>query len=92
MRDIALVLVFVCAIPYMIKHPWMGVIMWVWLSVMNPHRLTYGFAHDMQFAAAAAGITFIALLIFRSRSSRSGCASRRCFRITSERASRCGRA
>ncbi|MEO8936523.1 MAG: putative O-glycosylation ligase, exosortase A system-associated [Burkholderiaceae bacterium] len=63
MRDIALVVFFLACVPFMLKKPSLGVIMWVWLSVMNPHRLTYGFAYDLQFAAATAGITFIALFI-----------------------------
>lgn len=63
MRDIILFVVFVAAIPYIIKRPALGVIMWVWLSVMNPHRLSWGFAYDMPWAAACAGLTFIALVI-----------------------------
>ena len=63
MRDIALLGIFIACIPFMLKRPSLGVIMWVWLSVMNPHRLTYGFAYGLQFAAAAAIITFLSLLI-----------------------------
>ena len=63
MRDIFLVVFFVASIPFMLKRPSLGVIMWIWLSVMNPHRLTYGFAYDLQFAAATAGVTFLALAI-----------------------------
>ena len=63
MRDIGLVLIFLCAAPFILKRPALGIIMWVWLSLMNPHRLTYGFAYYLNFAAAAAILTFIALLI-----------------------------
>ncbi len=42
MRDIGLVLFFLACVPFMLKRPSLGVVMWVWLSVMNPHRLTYG--------------------------------------------------
>ncbi len=62
MRDIALLGFFLIAIPFMLKRPSLGVIMWVWLSVMNPHRLTYGFAYSLPLAAACAGITIIGLL------------------------------
>ncbi len=65
MRDIALLCFFIGCIPFMIRRPAIGVLVWVWLSVMNPHRLTYGFAYDLQFAAVTAGITFFALLISR---------------------------
>jgi len=63
MRDIALLVFFLFCIPYMLKRPWLGVIMWVWLSVMNPHRLTFGFAYNLQFALATAVVTFLGLLM-----------------------------
>ena len=63
MRDIALLIFFVGCIPFMLKRPSLGIVMWIWLSVMNPHRLTFGFAYDLQFAAVTAAITFIALAL-----------------------------
>ncbi len=63
MRDVGLVLFFLACVPLMLKRPWLGVIMWIWLSVMNPHRLTWGFAYDLQFAAVTAGVTIIGLLL-----------------------------
>ena len=63
MRDIALVVFFIGCIPFMLKRPSLGVVMWIWLSVMNPHRLSYGFAYGLQFAAATAAITFIGLAL-----------------------------
>jgi putative inorganic carbon (HCO3(-)) transporter len=62
MRDIALVVFFIAMLVPMLKHPWIGVVMWVWLSVMNPHRLTYGFAYDLPFAAVTAAVTLIGLV------------------------------
>jgi probable O-glycosylation ligase (exosortase A-associated) len=35
----------------------------MWVSVMNPHRLAYGPAHNFPFAAMVAGITLIAVVI-----------------------------
>lgn len=63
MRDIALVCIFIGSVPFMLKRPSLGIIMWIWLSVMNPHRLTYGFAYDLQFAMATALVTFAGLLL-----------------------------
>ncbi len=67
MRDIALLVFFIGCIPFMLKRPALGVVMWVWLSVMNPHRLTYGFAYGLQFAAATAVITFLALAVTKEK-------------------------
>ncbi len=63
MRDIVLLIFFICTIPLIIKRPVIGVIMWVWLSVMNPHRLTYTFAFELPFAAITVALTFFGLLI-----------------------------
>ena len=69
MRDIALLAFFIIAVPFMLKRPSLGVIMWIWLSVMNPHRLTYGFAYDMQFAALTAAVTFAGLCLSKEEKS-----------------------
>lgn len=63
MRDIVLVAIVALSIPFILKRPALGVILWAWLSVMNPHRLTYGFAYALPLAAVAAGVTFIGLLV-----------------------------
>jgi putative inorganic carbon (hco3(-)) transporter len=35
--------------------------MWVWISVMNPHRLTWGFAYDAPFALIIAVVTLLGI-------------------------------
>jgi putative inorganic carbon (HCO3(-)) transporter len=62
MRDVALVLIFLSVLPLVFRHTWVGVLLWTWLSIMNPHRLTYGFAHDLPFAAITAGFTLLSVL------------------------------
>ncbi len=62
MRDIALVAILLCCVPLILKRPSIGVIVWVWLSVMNPHRLTFGFAYSLPLAAVTAALTMAALL------------------------------
>ena len=57
MRSILLFIIIAVAIPFLFKRPWLGVLMWVLVSVMNPHRLTFGFAYAFQFAAIIAVIT-----------------------------------
>lgn len=67
MRDIVLSLLFVSTLPYALWHPYAGVLLWTWFSMMNPHKLTYGFASNAPFAAVAAAVTFIALVITKDR-------------------------
>jgi probable O-glycosylation ligase (exosortase A-associated) len=63
MRDILITLLVVGSLPLTLKRPWIGVLMWVWISVMNPHRLAYGFAYSAPFAAVIAATTLVGLLI-----------------------------
>ncbi len=63
MRDILVTAIVLAALIYAVRRPWAGVMLWTWLSIMNPHRLTFGFAYDAPFAAAAAGVTLLSLLM-----------------------------
>jgi len=65
MRDLAVTLVVIGVLPFVLRHAYVGVLLWTWLSVMNPHKLAWGFAANAPFAAMAAGATLIALLTTR---------------------------
>ena len=67
MRDIALVSFFVPLLGYALRHPWVAPLIWAWLSFMNPHRLTFGFAYSLPFAQAAAGLVFLLWLMPSNR-------------------------
>jgi probable O-glycosylation ligase (exosortase A-associated) len=66
-RDIALTLVILPLLAMALRHTWIGALLWTWLSLMNPHRLTYGFAQGMPFAAAAAAACFVSMLWAKGR-------------------------
>lgn len=63
MRDIVITLIVFASLPYTFKKPYIGALMWIWVSVMNPHRLSWGFAYDFPFAAIIAATTMLALLV-----------------------------
>jgi len=65
MRDIAVTLVIFGSIPFILRKPYIGVLVWTWIGFMNPHRLTWGFAFDMPFAFIVAIATLIALFMSR---------------------------
>lgn len=67
MRDLAILGIFLSALPYAVFHTWVGVLLWNWISLMNPHKLAYGFAFDAPFAAAAAGVTLLSLVTGREK-------------------------
>jgi putative inorganic carbon (HCO3(-)) transporter len=61
-RDLALTAFILGSLPFILRRPQLGVLMYVWISVMNPHRLTWSFAAEFQFAAIVAVTTLIGLL------------------------------
>ena len=63
MRDIAISLVIFGSLPAIFFRPWLGVLMFAWLSLMTPHRFAFGFAYDFPFAAIVASVTLIGLVI-----------------------------
>ena len=65
MRDIVLTLIIVSLLPMVFRRPHIGIMLWVWMSVMNPHRLTYGFAYSFPWALLIAGVTLLALVMTR---------------------------
>jgi probable O-glycosylation ligase (exosortase A-associated) len=64
-RDIFVTAVIFGSLPVILWRPYVGVLVWTWISFMNPHRLTWGFAYDMPFAFIVAIVTLVALLISR---------------------------
>ena len=43
----------------------MGILVWVWLALMNPHRLAFGMAYDFPFSQMIAIVTLVAMLFSR---------------------------
>lgn len=67
MRDILITAIIFGMLPLIFKRPWIGVLLWSWISYMNPHRLAYGFAYDFPFAMVVAGVTIPAFLLSREQ-------------------------
>jgi len=68
LRDILVFTVVLASLPLIIFwRPHIGVLMWVWISMMNPHRLTFGIAYQFPFALIIAIATLIGLLFTKDR-------------------------
>ena len=65
MRDILLATFLLGSLPFIVWRPTIGVFLWTWVSVMNPHRLAYGFAYDFSFAQLIAIATLLGLFFSR---------------------------
>lgn len=63
MRDYGLTAFIGILLPFVFKRPWLGVLLWTWIGMMSPHRLTWGFAYSMPFAAVVGVVTLIAVLM-----------------------------
>jgi len=65
MRDAFIVLLFAVACGWALwkKDPFMAIMIYFWISFMNPHRFTWGFAYSLPLAMAAAAVTFISLIL-----------------------------
>jgi len=67
MRDLVVVLIFFGVLPMVFIRPYIGVYLWSWIGYMNPHRLGWGFATNIPFAAIAGVATIVALLFDKDR-------------------------
>lgn len=67
MRDLILAATVGALLLLIFKNPVIGAYLWAWLSLMNPHKLTFGFARGLPFALIAAIFTLTVLLGTKKR-------------------------
>jgi putative inorganic carbon (HCO3(-)) transporter len=66
MRDVAMIFGVVIVSSFAVVHPWIGVLGWTLLSIMNIHRLTWD-AADLPLAAVLACATVFGMVVTRDR-------------------------
>ena len=62
-RSLGILGILLGSIAFIIMNPAIGVMMWTWVSIMNPHRLAYGFAHNFPVAYLIGGATILGWLV-----------------------------
>lgn len=67
MRDVIITLIVFGSLPLVFKRPYLGAVLWIWISVMNPHTQGWGFARSFPFAAIIAGTTVLSMLVNKER-------------------------
>lgn len=67
MRDFLITLIVIGAVPFILMRPYIGTYIWSWLSYMNPHRLSWGFAYNMPFAYITAGASIVGLFLTKDK-------------------------
>ena len=65
MRDIIIVLIFAGTLGWAVwkKSPFTAIMVYFWISFMNPHRFTWGFAYSLPLAMGAAATTFLVIAL-----------------------------
>lgn len=67
MRDLALAMVLALLLPLVFRFPFVGIYLWEWFALMNPHRLVYSFAQGQPFNMVIAAITLIAWMFWKDK-------------------------
>ena len=67
MRDFLVVVAVFGSIPFILVRPQVGILMWYWISLMNPHRWTWGYAYSLRVALVVGVATIFAWLISREK-------------------------
>ena len=57
------------SLPFCFLRPWIGILVFSWISYMNPHRFTWAAAYDYPFAKIVAIVTIAGLLFTKDRMS-----------------------
>jgi len=65
-RDIAIIVAVAGVCLYAVIHPWVGIMGWTLLSIMNVHKLGWA-AADLPLAAVVACSTLVGVLVTRDR-------------------------
>lgn len=67
MRDLIVTMVVFGSLPFILKRPYLGILMWAWIGYMNPHRMGWGFASTMPFAMIIAVTTLTGMFFSKEK-------------------------
>ncbi len=62
LRDLLLFAILAPGCLMTLRFPFVGVLLWIWISTMNPHRLSYGYMFDAPVAMAIALCILVGML------------------------------
>ncbi|MBN1559658.1 putative O-glycosylation ligase, exosortase A system-associated [candidate division KSB1 bacterium] len=65
MRDLVIVLVYAAALGYALwkRNAFIAILVFFWISFMNPHRYSWGFAYSLPLAMGSVAITFATMAL-----------------------------
>ena len=67
MRDYLLLAIVFAGVPISIFRPWIGILYYYWIGIMNPHQLTWGIANQFSVAQYIAIATLLGFLFCKDQ-------------------------
>lgn len=67
MRDLAITLMVLLGCFWTLRLPFVGILMWTWITMMDPHQLSFGFSQSLQINFLIAVVTIGSLLLSKER-------------------------
>ncbi len=64
-RDIIISLGAFGSVPFILKDPYIGVLVWNLFAFLSPHRYTWAFARDFRFSLVIAITTLVSFLLYK---------------------------
>jgi probable O-glycosylation ligase (exosortase A-associated) len=58
-----ILVIFAASMPFALRRPFVGLLVYFWISIMNPHRYSWGVASTLPLAQIAALVTLVSCLI-----------------------------
>jgi probable O-glycosylation ligase (exosortase A-associated) len=67
MRGILVFLLVLGSVPFILKQPWMGVMVFSWISYMNPHKYAWGPVRTFPLALIIALVTLVGMTVTKDK-------------------------
>ena len=62
MRDILVVAIFFSGLVMAMRRPYVAALLWVWIGLMNPHRMGWGFAYSLPLGLISAVVLAFSIM------------------------------
>lgn len=62
MRDILVTGIFIAGFFLAFRRPYVAALLWVWIGLMNPHRMGWGFAYSLPFGLISAALLMFSIM------------------------------
>ena len=67
MRGIVVFLLVLGSLPYILQQPWIGVLVFSWISYMNPHKYAWGPVRTFPLALIVVLVTFVGMIATKDK-------------------------